>query len=143
MCKFSVNSQQISIDLCNYLEINPGKKSYTVNFPLLENYNLKRLFLRGYFEGDGCVATQNTKAKVPKVSISSNSSNMLNSIHEYVGNGCVYKNQILWGYNKALEFLDLIYKNHNDLFLERKYNLYIYWKNNYIFNSRKNRRVFQ
>ncbi len=34
---FNVYSAQISKDLCKHLQINPGKKSFTVKFPNIES----------------------------------------------------------------------------------------------------------
>ena len=62
-CSFKVSSKQISKDLCRHLQINYGKKSYSVRFPKLEKFN--EYFLRGYFEGDGFVRDP-TKSKIKR-----------------------------------------------------------------------------
>lgn len=138
---FRINSQEISRDLCKLLNIKCGKKSAVVNFPELEDtYNM--YFIRGYFEGDGCIINKNTKTKYPVVSISSNSFSMLKAIFNKTKiHGYVYKNQIVWSNLHAISFLDYIYINSESLLrLDRKYDLYLYWKTNYEYNCKKNKK---
>jgi LAGLIDADG-like domain len=142
MCKFTVNSKQIAQDLCIWLQIKPGKKSDVVKFPLIED-QYKRMFLRGYFEGDGCVSTKKAKVKAPKCSITSNSTSMLNSIKQAINIPCYHnqtEGQLVWERRGAIALLDFIYEGNLHLALQRKYDLYLYWKTEYQFNSTKNKK---
>lgn len=135
MCSIEFNSIEMSKDLCRWLGINPGRKCETVRFPRL-NRKLSLMFLRGYFEGDGCIASPERKKKSPVVHITSNSKSMLKSIRSLIGLPCYLgRKYVSWYTNKAIQFLDLIYAGHLDLKLKRKYDLYIFWKKNYVFNS--------
>lgn len=146
IAKFDIYSKEISQDLCKLLNISAGKKSHTVNFPiLLPEFN--RYFLRGYFEGDG---TLNSMAKIkinkqykkrPICSITSSSSKMLEKIQSICDIPCnFYKNQVIWNTRETLLFLDYIYTDLSQLYLERKYQLYIEWKNNYEYRYPKNKK---
>jgi len=137
MCKFDTNSQKISEDLCKIFDINHGKKSDVIHFPILETDRLRYFFLRGYFEGDGCIKSPSGKKKYPIATIRSNSNSILKSIYDFVDLSGHMSNVIEWTNMRAIEFLDRIYSDRTDLVLERKYLLYQYWKTNYKFGARK------
>lgn len=138
MCKFVVNSQEISRDLCNLFKINPGKKSHTVKFPDL-NQDLIYHFLRGYFEGDGTLS--NIKCKtLNAVSITSSSKEMLLAIKKiFPEKSYITRDNFLLCRKEALSFLRTIYKDCDFLFLKRKFEIFKYWDKNFEFNSTKNR----
>ena len=121
-----ISSKTISDDLCELFSINPGKKSAPIQFPNIEEqYYLP--FIRGYFDGDGCVISPDSKSNSPTASIHSNSSNMLNVINQIIGIPCsISSNTISWNGNNALDFLSKIYDN-SEIYLDRKKNLYHLW----------------
>lgn len=115
----AISSRKINSDICRHLMISSGKKSNCVNFPNLPK-DLDRHFLRGYFDGDGCVHRSKSS---PKASIYSNSSSMLKSIKEKFG-GNLYKTSIEWNSNNCLDFLSKIYDN-SKITMNRKYDRYL------------------
>jgi hypothetical protein len=135
--RLKINSQQISRDLCKHLNINPGKKSRIVDFPILENQILMREFVKGYFEGDGTLNNRLTsKINIPVCGITSVSKKIIKGlIDSYPNNYNDYHKKdgrwIYWGGKNAISFLDWIYTNNNQK-LDRKYNLYLDWKYNFI-----------
>ena len=141
MNDFDINSVNISKDLCTIFNIKPGKKSDTIGFPILSD-NLNKYFLRGYFEGDGTLNNRMTSyITYPKCSIRSDSTKMLMGIQDNLRNipSKIYNYNLEFCARESIMFLDYIYSDiFNDLFLERKYNLYLDWKNNYEFYSKKN-----
>jgi deoxyuridine 5'-triphosphate nucleotidohydrolase len=83
-------------------------------------------FIRGYFEGDGSVNLHN---RVPRVSIASNSLDILNNVKNISGIGSVYLSQSgnQWQVNSgsdAIKFLEYIYEDTSTPYLERKFNKY-------------------
>lgn len=128
-----ISSKQISEDLCGLLKIKPGKKSDVVQFPDLDNDKLKWQFLRGYFDGDGCICSNLAKKTSPRCSISSNSKDMLLSIKNFTKIPCsISRNAIEWQGNNALDFLGKLYDdckivNNRRLALNRKRELFLDW----------------
>lgn len=126
MVELSINSKQIAIDLCKHLGLKIGKsnkKADKVQFPDLDS-ELQVAFLRGYFDGDGCVSLRG-KGKQVRCSIASNSKKMLASIKDFVGLNCwLGESAIEWYGDNAIEFLDLIYGNDGP-YLDRKYKKYL------------------
>ena len=124
---FQVNSQKISKDLCKHLKITPGKKSHTVGFPDLKPELVKH-FLRGLFEGDGSVAKSHL-TRYPKCYIKSNSKNMRCGVLQnslYVPKICT--THVYWSGQNSLDFLNWIYDDCGDLFLDRKYEILQGWR---------------
>lgn len=137
MCKITVNSQNISLDVCKLLKITYGKKSAIINFPNIDEQYVSH-FLRGYFEGDGTINNRLTAKRCsPRVSIASNSKFMLKGIKDNIIIPClIYKSDLYFNTRESILFCDYIYSNISDgLFLQRKYDRYINWKNNYVFNE--------
>lgn len=126
MIAFNINSKQISKRLCELLKIKPGPKAKTVQFPELPK-ELRRHFIRGYFDGDGTISNPNGKKNYPVCSIASSSSSMLKSIQDNIdAKSNIYSKSIEWNNNNALDFLFYLY-NDTNLFLQRKYNRYVKW----------------
>lgn len=123
----TVNSKQISKDLCGLLKINPGKKSAIVQFPEIDK-ELEKHFIRGYFDGDGSICNPRKSSRQPRCKISSNSLQMLKSIQEKcIGKANIYRNnEIEWNGNNCIDFLSYIYDD-SKIKLERKYDLYLLW----------------
>lgn len=128
LCSFEINSQQISKDLCQWLNIKPGKKSDIVSFPKLNNFCLD--FIRGYFDGDGSINDpDNSKYNFPKGNIRSNSPKLLEGIKKYCNiTSNITCNMLCLSNNKMINFLDQLYLNNGPK-LERKYKRYLKWKN--------------
>lgn len=156
ICQVSLrfHSKTMVTDICNVLNISPGKKSDKINFPKLEK-ELGWLFLRGYFDGDGSIKKIDETHTTPECKITSSSLNMINSISEFseIPNTLSKDNtNIYWHGNNCLDFLGKLYNGQLHLKLERKYNQYLeistwvpsvsysrYWKNEH-FNWSKTRK---
>lgn len=119
----SINSKQMTQDVCRYLSIEPGKKDSIVQFPKLDDTQLSWDFLRGYFDGDGSVNC--SSSGYPRCSITSNSQMMLESIKKFSGYPCyISKNNIEWGGINVLDFLGRLYKD-SSIYLKRKYDKFV------------------
>jgi len=126
----SLCSLKVKKDLIK-LGCNP-KKSLTLKFPKID----KRLFfhfIRGYFDGDGCITYDKRRFNEPRVIFCSSHSfckKMKIELKKQQFNSSIYKKgkisslHIRGGAKKVFKFLDLIYKNA-DLKLDRKYQRYI------------------
>lgn len=125
-------STTMSEDCIRHLGLlGPGSKHRNIKLPSIP-IELMPFFLRGYFEGDGHVGLHGA---VPRVSIYSNSIDMLNSIREVLGRGKIYSydNGSVIEFNSgesALYFLNYIYENTEELpiVLDRKYSKYLEYK---------------
>lgn len=160
-CKISTHPDRIhkmcqirifSIDMVNDLKKFgvSSDKTYEFNLPNLSD-NLMRHFIRGYFDGDGCVRTKKYKlssgkiVEYPLCDISSVNKIFLEQLREYlykkmdicsyiymeqsgVYRLCIHKNEY------TIKFLNYIY-NNTKLFLDRKYNKYLSIVNNNVVNE--------
>jgi hypothetical protein len=140
-----------TLDICNKhivlklheLGVIPNK-TLTLKFPEWLQEELYPHFIRGYFDGDGCI-THNSRRVAPQISASIVSTeNMCNAIANIVAEKCnanthVYyvgheicnktiKTFMIVGNMQCKRFLDYIYQN-SDLKLKRKYQKYIDWFN--------------
>ena len=133
---FTVNSKIMVTDLCNLLQITPGKKSNIVQFPIgiIEEY--KKYVLRGIFDGDGSISKPGSKKNTPLASIATNSVILQSQIKDFVNIRCYHKNSDIngcleWSNNSALDFLSFIYSDirqkNEKIFLRRKFDLYEDW----------------
>lgn len=120
-----------------------------MQFPELPQ-NLYWPFIRGYFDGDGCITLDN-KRNMPKCDFASTSYTFLDALREflYSNNICSYYTDEKSGVRRlnirGLEncnlFLEKIYKNAS-VYLDRKYNKYIqYHQNCDIDNRIKNNKL--
>ena len=95
-------------------------------------------FLRGYFDGDGCITS--TEGYL-RINFSSGSTGLLNQIVEYIyDNGVRVRNEcgkpkisndclIAYSCENAYKILDMLYSGSTELTrLNRKYDLYLRWK---------------
>lgn len=122
---FDINSKNIVNDVCKWLNIKPGKKSYIVDFPELETDDLKWVFLRGFFDGDGFVSSISKTHTNPRCGITTTSKKMRDKIKDFCKIPCgEYDITLEWNSNNALDFLDKLYKN-SKYRLNRKYDLYL------------------
>ena len=127
LVSMTVNSRQIANDLCSHLGIDPTAesmaKSHVVQFPSHIPQHLWPAFVRGYFDGDGCVSLRGKTSVTAK--ISSCSIDMLQSLKRVVGLKCwVGSDAIEWYGNNAVKFLDYIY-DESWIHLPRKFQLYV------------------
>ena len=124
---FSFNSQKIVEDVCKVLNLKPGKKSSFITFPYTIPTGLYIAFIRGYFDGDGCIVSPSSKAKYPKCDITSNSKEILESINKLLGiPSSLTPNRLHWSGNNALDVLGKLYDN-SSIYLPRKQQLYQDW----------------
>ena len=82
ICQISLSGKKIINDLIK-LGVTPNK-TFTLNYPKI-NENLEKHFLRGYFDGDGCIRVKKDKrdgTKLGDLRIVSGSIEMLNTINE-------------------------------------------------------------
>lgn len=128
MISLTISSKSWVKDICKLLNIKPGKKSHTVDFPQLENELLTWAFIRGVFDGDGTLTDINTKSRTLKCGITSSSSKMLTGIYNFCNlPGSICKSGfVTYSGKSALIFLNKIYDNAN-YYLRRKYNQYCDW----------------
>lgn len=117
----------------------PNKTWLIDSIPLIEN-SLKIHFIRGFFDGDGCI-TYGNKLKDNRYSVVINivsNEKMLQSISNYLNENRNFSKKkntnilmIRWSGKKASEILNLMYEN-SSIYLDRKYNRYkIFKKNNF------------
>lgn len=111
------------------------RKTYDERFPYENTFKDKSLvkhFIRGYFDGDGSLTWYNKEHTRPEASLIG-LEDFLIKLREYlpneIKNNSIYKNKnnilylINFVGNKALIFLNFIYKNSN-IVLDRKFNIY-------------------
>lgn len=104
-------SNQMSEDICKHLGISLyDQKDSVVQFPYLEDKQLKWDFIRGYFDGNGNIFPR--KSGYPRCCISSNSLNILN----YIQNFCsvtshIYQDKIEWNGINTVDFLAKLYED--------------------------------
>jgi dUTP pyrophosphatase len=123
MVSLTINSTQISEDVCNHLGINAGKKDSVVKFPELSNENLQWHFIRGYFDGDGSICPR--KNGYPRCNITSNSTDILEALKEFCNIPCSHTNtQLEWVGINSIDFLGRMYKDCN-IKLTRKYEKFV------------------
>ncbi len=134
---FTINSRQIVEAVSRWLDMPPGKKSSTIGFPQLPTTELTWAFLRGLFDGDGCISSVEDALRraekrggtwpAPRCSIASSSPRFLDGIQEFAkvpaSRG---RDQLLWSDANALDFMGKLYRNATCR-LARKYELYLDW----------------
>ena len=134
-CRFSIYSKH----LWNVLNCNgcTPQKSLTLRFPkkeLFDNPFLIRHFIRGYFDGDGCITYADKKHTIPEFQLLG-TSNFLEEVKNYLNIKEITLNilhpekQSITKYiqltgNKAMYLFDILYKD-STIYLERKYNKYL------------------
>jgi hypothetical protein len=147
MVELTVNSQKMSTDLCKWLKLpftkdSSHKKSDIVQFPDLKTKKLKWHFLRGYVDGDGSVFTTKD-SKMPGCNITSDSKIILEQIHDFCNIiCCINDNKLKCNGQYAVQFLNKLYEDKQNLYLERKYNRYFDFKDWFPYQS-KNLKQFK
>lgn len=120
-----ISSKKMCEDVCSHLKIQPGAKYDVIKFPELSTDALSWAFLRGYFDGDGCVTMTSARFPAPRCGITSSSPHMLEAIKDFTKIPCsISRDQLEWSGTSALDFLGKLYGNAS-IFLERKYQKYI------------------
>lgn len=130
-----VYRNRILVDNLKKLGVNP-RKSLNLKFPKNINYDLIKHFIRGYFDGDGCVSIYNKKRKTKISKIVSISllgtKEFLDGVRlhspikfgKYVKNNGSENTLVLnTAHKKAYIFLNWIYED-STIYLDRKYNKY-------------------
>lgn len=134
-----INCTKLCYDLIN-LGCTP-QKTYTIKFPTYDIVPKKyiRDFLRGFFDGDGCICITEINNKPHIVTNFSGMSDMLKSISDFLISEKILRvvpkihnderrektyNMYFYGSDSNKEFLDYIYKD-SIIYLDRKYNAYI------------------
>lgn len=137
--KYSANTKSYKITICNVQLINNlinlgiiPQKTYSNNDFVFTNVpdNLKRHFIRGYFDGDGTIGIYKNKAQIGFVSLNQK---LLNSILNYIHSQIINKGTIrtdtkyyrlyISGNPSCKCFLNYLY-NESTIYLERKYLIY-------------------
>ena len=139
--KIIVYSKQMYEDLSRYFDRD---KTYTAQFPNISD-NLIRHFIRGYFDGDGCLTITEKTFQIGFAGASENFHIGLKNILELNGfHPCEYIRVNKYGtkiyymrlnrIEEKYEFLNWIYNDCN-IYLDRKYQKYLKIKNNIHVNS--------
>jgi len=81
---------------------------------------------------------QQKKTEQPCCNITSDSKEILIQIKEFCNVNCfITKNKLVWSGQYAVEFLNKLYKNKQDLYLERKYEKYTQFKHWFPYQSKE------
>lgn len=143
--RIQINNTKLCYDLCA-LGCTP-QKTYNISFPSDEivPYKYKRDFIRGYFDGDGCISVRTNKNHNKSIIVTlTGMSTMLQSIVDFL-----IAEKVLWvrpkfyddkrskatsvffyGIDHNKELLDYLYDNAT-IYLDRKYNMYTSFYNSY------------
>ena len=138
-CRFSIRNAQLHDSL-----IKQGcvpNKSLILTFPdtNVVSEDLIRHFIRGYFDGDGCLSFNKNRYCIPNVSIlgtkqfleklETTSNFKWRWVHDSRHNSNIYS--IHADKNHGIDFLNWIYSDCT-IYLERKYQRYLIFKNNHF-----------
>jgi hypothetical protein len=134
MVRFEVSSKYMVSTLAGH-GCTQGK-TFTLKFPHVENGNLVSHFLRGYFDGDGCVTfnkncaefnilgTENFCTSYKELLLSKVDDSIKISISLHGKNKSIYRLRIL-STKHIIKVLEYLYKDCDEFFLKRKYEKYI------------------
>ena len=132
-CRFSIANKHFWTTL-NNLGCTPNK-SLTLKFPNISE-NLIRHFIRGYFDGDGCITRYvNIHTVTPRATVLG-TEDMLNNIIKYSNTIAQLKHdkrhskEVLyldWNKENSIKFINYLY-NNSTIYLDRKYKLYNFFK---------------
>lgn len=149
--RIQLNNTKICYDLCD-LGCTPNK-TYDIKFPTFDIVpkEFMRDFIRGFFDGDGCISTSEMNGKPHIILTITGVFDMLKSISDYLisekiirvkpkihkDKRCDFTYSIyFYGTDSNKEFLDYLYKDSN-LYLDRKYKQYIDFYKGYDEKSNK------
>lgn len=127
--EISFISKQINKDLHN-LGMLYGKVKEGRNYPVISD-DLNRHFIRGYFDGDGCISIrERIKTNTVTITIYCPDIHFLNSLTNYINFSVITKDKrhnvyiLRLNNNKnKYSFLNYMYKN-SSIFLKRKYDIF-------------------
>ena len=131
--RLGINSKKVSYRL-NELGVVPNK-TFKVTYPTWLNENLENHFIRGYFDGDGCVTfnkcnehlqisftgTENMILNIQKILIDKAELNMVKIFTRYPERNNNIRMLFYSGNGNSKKFYDFIYDNAT-IFMERKKN---------------------
>lgn len=133
-CRFTLSNKHLWNVLNDY-GCTPNK-SLTLKFPKIPE-NLIKHFIRGYFDGDGCITRHvNIKTVTPCVEVLG-TKNMLENILEYSNTDASFKHDprhseetlsLNWNKEQGIKFINYLYQDCS-IYLDRKYKLYQFFKN--------------
>lgn len=135
-CSFSVNGKTLIAPLVQ-MGI-AGNKTYTLSSSVLKYVpeTLVRHFLRGYFDGDGCISIEKKYKSCTKscIHVAGNLEFLENTFNKYFPTTCSIehykKSKQCYDYTlqdktQIMRFLTYLYGDSN-IYLDRKYKLYLY-----------------
>lgn len=137
--RIQLNNTKVCYDLCDF-GCTPSK-TYDIKFPTYDIVpkEFMRDFIRGFFDGDGCISISEMNGKPHIFTTITGQSDMLKSISDFLisekiirVNPKIYKddrrnstyNVYFYGIDSNKDFLDYLYKD-STIYLDRKYNQYI------------------
>ena len=138
--RLEIVSKKMKCDLIKHGCVQ--KKSFLIKFPNFIDINQYKHFIRGYFDGDGCLTIPQKRPNNITLTITSNT-NFCNGLVFYVNKlldinmkSCVRYNNVgvarLTGKKQIILFLNWLYSDSN-IFLKRKFDKY----QNYIIFTKK------
>jgi len=137
-CRWSITNKHLWTTLNNY-GCTP-RKSLTLKFPNILSNDLLIPFIRGYFDGDGCITFIRNKSNIVPIANMIGTNDFLQTIKETLSKlGCCpqirsdkrYNDNIKVLYfptQDNIKFLNIIY-NKASIYLDRKYKRYKFLKN--------------
>ena len=141
MCSVRIYSKKMFDDLNNIGVVQ--NKTFVIKFPMFLDENLKRHFIRGYFDGDGSVF-ENKQRKCVRCNFTTASKEFAEHITKcLIANGMrcyitryhtIYQCNISGMYNVGM-FRNFLYKDSN-IFLDRKFNKFVELYDKYNINNR-------
>lgn len=133
-CRFIISNKHLWTIL-NNLGCTPNK-SLTLKFPNIPE-NLIRHFIRGYFDGDGCITRYvNVKTVSPHIELLG-TKDMLDNIIKHSNINAKIKHDfrhseetlfLEWYKEPGIKFINYLYQDCS-IYLNRKYELYQFFKN--------------
>lgn len=143
--RVQLSCTKLCYDLCD-LGCTP-QKTYNIKFPTFDIVpkEFMRDFIRGYFDGDGCISTSEMNGKPHILITITGMSDMLQSISDFLitekvlrvkpkihkDNRREYTYSVyFYGIDHNKEILDYLYKDAN-IYLDRKYEKYIDFYSDY------------
>ena len=133
-CRFTVANKHLWNILNNY-GCTP-RKSLSLKFPNIPNKFIKH-FIRGYFDGDGCITRHVNKHTVtPRVNVIG-TEDILNNILKHsetianIRHDIRHSSETLmleWIKEEGIKFINYLYQDCS-IYLDRKYELYQFFKN--------------
>lgn len=133
-CRFIVANKHLWTTL-NELGCTPNK-SLSLKFPNISQ-NLVKHFIRGYFDGDGCISRHvHNTCVTPHIELLG-TKQMLEHVLLYSGISAKYKHDkrhseetwsLEWSKQDGIDFINYLYQDCS-IYLNRKYKLYQFFKN--------------